>query len=149
MFDPKSDLFVSAESDSQHCNKRARTDKNNGSDSDSVSSPTASAAPSPSNRGASPSCVSAFSSDTADAVVSKPTSDDHQQQAKKNLRGKYRCGRCGMPKTNHVCSVESKFTVQYCAATQCEAGDASLASFSSFKTLSVRPRATIQVEAGN
>lgn len=138
-----------SESDSQHSRKRARTDKNNGSDCDSVSSPTASAAPSPSNREASPSRVSTFTSDPAEAAVSKSTSDDHQQLAKKNLRGKYRCGRCGMPKTNHVCSVESKFMVQYCAATQCEAGDASLASFSSFKTLTVRPRATIQVEAGN
>lgn len=64
----------------------------------------------------------------------------HLPQHGKNSRGKYRCGRCGLPKTNHVCSVESKFIITYCATTQCEPLDTTLSSFNHYRTITARPR---------
>jgi len=45
-------------------------------------------------------------------------SSDSQMMARKNARGKYRCGRCGQQKTNHICALLNTYACLGTAATQ-------------------------------
>jgi hypothetical protein len=86
-----------------------------------------------------------FLSSTQIASGALQSSSTALSSPKKQIyRGKYRCGRCGLPKTNHVCTVESKFMITYCAATQWETSDATREMLRQYKTLSVRPRSINQ-----
>lgn len=58
------------------------------------------------------------------------------QDVKKGLRGKYRCGRCGQQKSNHICNVEAKNVYVYTTATQVEIGPIDLSC--GVRTLTVR-----------
>jgi hypothetical protein len=45
------------------------------------------------------------SSDASSAVVPHPVADAAAQPAVAKRRGSYNCGRCGLPKKGHVCSI--------------------------------------------
>lgn len=70
-------------------------------------------------------------SDSCDSSESQPTN------SKKLCRGRYRCGRCGQPKTNHICALVNQYACLGSTATQVEIGCSLLEGA---RVLTARPR---------